>query len=65
MRLAHPEHHRQEHALALLREAPGDEHALLGPVAADREKDRVEEQRRDPDLVEVAPLKGLEALAQL
>jgi hypothetical protein len=39
--------------------------ALLGPVAADREKDRVEEQRRDVDVVEVTALERLETLAQL
>jgi hypothetical protein len=63
--LAHPEHHRKQHALALLGESPGDQHALLGPVRADREEDRVEEQRRELDRVEVAALELLEALAQL
>jgi hypothetical protein len=44
---------------------PGDQHALLGPVGADREKDRVQEQRRDLEVVEVAALELLKALAQL
>jgi hypothetical protein len=51
VRLAHPQHHREQHALALLGEAPGHQHALLGPVLADREEDHVEEQRRQLDLV--------------
>jgi hypothetical protein len=65
VRLAHPEHHREQHPLALLGEAPGDEDALLGPVGADRQEDRVEEQRRQLDLVEVAALELLEALPEL
>ena len=63
VRLAHPEHHREQHALALFGESPGDQHALLGPVGPDREEDRVEEQCRELDLVEVAAPKLLEALA--
>jgi hypothetical protein len=63
--LAHPQHHRQEHPLALLGEAPGDQHALLGPLGPDGEKDRVEEQLRDLDVVEVAALELLKALPQL
>ena len=46
-------------------EPPGDEHALLRPVGAHREEDGVEEERRETDLVEVAALEGLEALAKL
>jgi hypothetical protein len=65
VRFAHREHHREQHAFALLGEAPGHQHALLGPLGADGEKDRVEEQRRQPDVVEVAALELLEALAQL
>jgi hypothetical protein len=65
VRFAHPEHHLKQHALALLGESPGDQHALLGPVGADREKDGVQEQRRDFDVVEVAALELLKALAQL
>jgi hypothetical protein len=65
VRLAHPEHHRQQHTLAFFGKAPGDQHALLGPVGADREKDRVQEQRRHLDVVEVAALERLKALAQL
>jgi hypothetical protein len=65
VRLAHPQHHRQQHALALLAEAPGDEHALLGPVRTDREEDRVQEQRRHLDVIEVAALERLEALPEL
>jgi hypothetical protein len=40
--LAHPQHHRQKHAFSGIGEPPRHEHALLGPVGADREKDRVE-----------------------
>jgi hypothetical protein len=65
VRLAHPEHHRQQHPLALFGEAPGDQHALLGPVGPDRQEDRVQEQRCQLDLVEVAALERLKALAQL
>ena len=57
MRFARPEHHPEQHPLARLGEAPGDQDALLGPVWADREEDRVAEQRGEPDLVEVAALK--------
>src|SRR4029450_12711948 len=65
VRLAHAQHHREQYALALLGEAPSDQHALLGPVRADREEDRVEEQRRQLDVVEVAALEPLEALPEL
>jgi hypothetical protein len=65
VRLAHPEHHQQQHPLAPLGEAPGDQHALLGPVRAHRKEDRVEEQRDQADVVEVAALERLEALPQL
>jgi hypothetical protein len=65
VRFAHPQHHLKQHALALLGESPGDQDALLGPVGTDGEKDRVEEQRREVDVVEVAALERLEALAQL
>jgi hypothetical protein len=65
VRLAHPEHHREQPALALLGEAPGDQHALLGPVGPDREEHRVAEQRRELKLVEVAALELRKALAQL
>ena len=51
-----------QHPLALFAKAPGDQHALLGPVRADRQEDRVEEQCRELDLVEVAALELLEAL---
>src|SRR5919206_2166024 len=44
---------------------PQAKHALLGPVGADGEEDRVEEERRQLDVVEVAAPKLLEALAQL
>src|SRR3954465_1539675 len=54
-----------EPPLAGLGEAPGDQHALLGPVAADRQKNGVDEQRCDVDVVEVAALERFEALAQL
>jgi len=43
--------------------SPGDQHTLLGPVGPDREEHRVDEQRRDLDLVEVAALERLQALA--
>ena len=46
-------------------QSPGNQHALLGPVRADGEKHRVQEQRRQPDVVEVAALELLKALAQL
>jgi hypothetical protein len=65
VRLAHPQHHREQHPLALLGKAPGDQHALLGPVGPDREEDRVAEQRRQPDVVEVAAPQLLEALPEL
>jgi hypothetical protein len=41
--LAHPEHHRKQHALALFGESPGDKDALLRPVGTDRKEDGVEE----------------------
>jgi hypothetical protein len=63
--LAHPQHHRQEHAFSLLGEAPRDEDALLGAVGADGQEDRVQEQRRQLDGVEIAAPELLEALAQL
>jgi hypothetical protein len=63
VRFAHAEHYREQHALALLGKAPGDQHSFLGPVRADREEDRVEEQRRQLDVVEVAALELLEPLA--
>ena len=65
MGLAHPQHHRQEHPLAGGGEAPGDQDALLGPVATDGEERGVQKQRRQVDLVEVAALERLEAFAQL
>jgi hypothetical protein len=65
VRLAHPQHHRQQHPLAGLGEAPGDQDALLGPVAVEREKDRVEEQRRQLDVVEAAAPERRKALAEL
>jgi hypothetical protein len=63
VRFAHPQHHLKHDALALLGESPGDQHALLGPLAADRQEHRVQEQRRQLDLVEVAALELLKALA--
>jgi hypothetical protein len=54
VRLAHPQHHRQQHPLAVFGKAPRDRRALLRPVAADSEKGGVEEERRQVDLVEVA-----------
>ena len=63
--LAHPEHYRQKDALAGLGEAPRDQDALLGPVAANREKDRVQEQRGQLDVVEIAAPERVKALAQL
>jgi hypothetical protein len=44
---------------------PGAQHPLLGPVGPDRQEDRVAEQRRHLNVVEVAALERLEALAQL
>src|SRR4051812_35009844 len=63
--LAHPQHHRQEHALARFGEAPGDQHALLGPARTHGEEGGVEKERRELDVVEVAALEGFKALAQL
>jgi hypothetical protein len=42
-----------------------DQDAFLGPVGTDAEKDRVEKQRCQPDVVEVAASERLKALAQL
>jgi hypothetical protein len=49
----------------LFGEAPGDQDAFLGAVAADGEEGGVEEQRHQLDVVEVAALELLEALPQL
>jgi hypothetical protein len=65
VRLAHPEHHRQQHPLAVFGEPPRDEDALLGPVRADGEKGGVQEQRRQVDLVEIPAPERRKALAQL
>jgi hypothetical protein len=56
---------RQQDTLARFGEAPAHQHALLGPVRAYGEKDRVEKQRRQLDVVEVAAVELLEALPQL
>jgi hypothetical protein len=63
--LAHPEHHRQQHAFARVGEPPGDQHALLRAARSHGQKRRVEEQRDEPDLVETAALERLETVAQL
>jgi hypothetical protein len=65
VRFAHPQHHRQQDALAVLGEAPGGQHALLRPVWADGEKTGVQEQRRQLDVVQIAAPELLKALAQL
>jgi hypothetical protein len=65
VRLAHPQHHRKQHPLALLGEAPGHQDTLFGAVRADGEEDRVEEQRRQLDPIEVASLELLESLPEL
>jgi hypothetical protein len=39
---AHPQHHRQEHPLALIGESQATSTPSLGPLRADREKDRIE-----------------------
>jgi hypothetical protein len=65
VRFAHPEHHRKQHPLALFGESPGDQDALLGPIATDREKHRIEKQRRQLNAVEVAALERLKPIAQL
>jgi hypothetical protein len=64
VRLAHPQHHRHQHPFAVFGEAPGDQHALLGPVAADSEEGGVHEQRREVEVVEVAAPERGKALAQ-
>jgi hypothetical protein len=61
--LAHPQHHRQQHPLAGVGEPPRDQDALLGTVRADAEKDGVDEQRREVNLIEVAAMRRREALA--
>jgi len=63
--LAHAEHHRQQRALAGFGESPGDQHALLGPVGSHRQVGRVEEQRHQVEVVEVAAFERLIALAEL
>ena len=63
--LAHPQHHRQQHAFAGVGEPPGDQHALLGPARSHGQEGRVEEQRDEPDLVEIAALERRKAFAQL
>jgi hypothetical protein len=45
-------------------EAPGDEHALLGPVGPDRQVDRVTEQGEQADLGQAPRPKGPVAIAQ-
>ena len=65
VRLAHPQADRNERAVAFLGESPGAEHALLGALRADREVDRVTEERHQLELVEIAAPKSLKALAQL
>jgi hypothetical protein len=61
---AHPEADRHERALAGGAEPPGAQHALLGTLGADREVDRVEEQRHRLGLVQIAALERGEPLAQ-
>jgi hypothetical protein len=63
--LAHPQADPDQDALALLREPPGAEHALLRALGSDVEEDRVEEEGHQPDLVEVAARERLKALPQL
>jgi hypothetical protein len=53
------------HALALMGEPPGDQDTFLGPAGTNRDKRRVQEQRRQLDVVEVAALERLEALPEL
>ena len=65
VRFAHAEHHREQHPLAGFGEALGHRHALLGPLGADREVGRVEEQRHQLNAVEVAALERLEAFPEL
>ncbi len=45
--------------------APGDEDALLGAVAPDRQVDRVEQEREEPDLGQAPGPEGTVAIAQL
>ena len=51
--LAHPQADRQQHALAFVGETPRDLHTLLGPVRPDSDERRIEEQRDQPDLVQI------------
>jgi hypothetical protein len=48
----------EQDPLAVGREAPGDEDALLGPLWADRQVDRVHEQRQEPDVAEAPGSEG-------
>jgi hypothetical protein len=54
VRLAHAEHHREQHALAFFGESPGEQDAFLGAVGADGEEGGVAEQRHQAEVVEVA-----------
>jgi len=65
VRLAHPEADPDQDPLSFLGEPPGAKHAFLRPLRPDVEEDRIQEQRHEPHLVEVAALEGLEALAEL
>src|SRR5450759_3873821 len=60
-----PEADVEQDPLALGREAPGDEDALLRPLRADRQVDGVEEERQEADLAEAAGPEGPVAVAQL
>ena len=64
MRLAHPSITDSSTRSPPVGEPPRDQDALLGPIGVHAEKDRVDEQRRDVDVVEGATLKRGEALAQ-
>ena len=63
--LTHPEHHRQQHALAVFGESPGHQHALLGPAGTNGDEGGVEEQRHQPDVVQIPALERLKALPEL
>ena len=63
--LAHPQREGQQHPVAVLGEPPRDQHALLGPIRAHGDERRIEEQRDQPDLIEVTTPEPLEALLEL
>ncbi len=63
--LAHPEHHREQHALAAFGESPGNEDALLGPTATHGDERGIEEHGHQPGVIDASALERLKALPQL